>query len=378
MLVLNPFTHDTRVLKEARSLASAGFGVTVWALKIDTVPAHEDMHGFRVKRLKQESLSLPLRPPGLVYAETISKATIHLVREDADVYHAHDAKALPACYLASRLRNVPLIYDAHEFLLDAGGTNRRSRLRSQLWRFFEKLWIRRTQAVITVNVSIAEELARLHDVEPTVLMNSQEYVDLPKSNILREELGIADEKHIILYPGILAHGRGLEQLVASAQYLTDDTVIVLMGDDRLDGKLQQLTREMDVEDRIRFRAAVAPEQVPRYVASADIGVMPTQAVKPSYVYGSGNKLFHYVMAGIPSAVSDQPEKRRIVETYDVGAVFDETDPRSIAQTINDLVADKDRYRQMCRNAKEAARAELNWGVEELKLIRLYRSLPTSL
>jgi glycosyltransferase involved in cell wall biosynthesis len=102
--------------------------------------------------------------------------------------------------------------------------------------------------------------------------------------------------------------------------------------------------------------------------------MPTQAVKPSYVYGSGNKLFHYIMAGIPSAVSDQPEKRRIVETYDVGAVFDETDPRSIAQTINDLLADKDRYRQMCRNAKEAARAELNWGVEERKLISLYRSL----
>jgi glycosyltransferase involved in cell wall biosynthesis len=166
----------------------------------------------------------------------------------------------------------------------------------------------------------------------------------------------------------------LEQLVASAQDLADDAVIVLMGHDRLDGKLQQLTHEMDVGDRVRFRAAVPPEQVPRYVASADIGVMPTQAVKPSYVYGSGNKLFHYIMAGIPSAVSDQPEKRRIVETYDVGAVFDETDPRSIAQTINDLLADKDRYRQMCRNAKEAARAELNWGVEERKLISLYCSL----
>lgn len=373
MLVLNPFTHDTRVLKEASSLASAGFDVTVWALKTDDVPAVENVHGFQMKRFRQDSLNFTFRPPGLVYVETMAKATTHLIREHADVYHAHDAKALPACYVASRLRRAKLVYDAHEFLLNAGGKDWRGRFKSRLWRFFEKSLIRQAHDIITVNVSIAQELARLYGIEPIVLMNCQEYVDIPRNNILREELNIPPKDKIVIYPGIFAPGRGLERLILSAQYM-NDVIIVLMGPDKLNGKLQQVIRDLDVEDRVKIHAPVPPKEVPRYVASADVGVMPTQAVRPSYYYGSGNKLFHYVMAGIPAAVSDHPEKRRIVETYDVGAVFDETDPHSIAQTINNLLSNEDRYQQMCRNAKEAARTELNWEVEEQKLITLYRSL----
>jgi glycosyltransferase involved in cell wall biosynthesis len=204
-------------------------------------------------------------------------------------------------------------------------------------------------------------------------MNCQTYVESQKTNVLRQELNIAAEDRIAIYPGFFAPARGLEQLIASAPYL-DRVVVVLMGRDGLDGKLQHLVQEFGVEDRVRFREPVPPDLVPEYVASADIGVMPTQSTKPSYFYGSGNKLFHYVMAGIPAAVSDQPEKRRIVETYDVGAVFDETDPRNIAETINRLLNDRQRYQQICHNARETAPKELNWEVEERKLIRLYRSL----
>jgi glycosyltransferase involved in cell wall biosynthesis len=373
MLVLNPFTHDTRVLKEASTLASAGFDVTVWALKTEETPHLEEMHAFRVKRARQRLLNLPVRPPGLVYLETMVKMTVHLIQEDADVYHAHDAKALPACYLASRLRHTPLIYDAHEFLLDAGGSNWRGRFKSKLWSFFERLLIQQSDGVITVNVSIAQELARLYDIHPIVLMNCQEYVDTPRNNVLREELNISSEDRIAIYPGIFAPGRGLKQLIQGAKYL-DRVVVVLMGPDKLEGKLHQMVQDLGVEDSVRIRAPVPPEDVPRYVASADIGIVPTQAIRPSYYYSSENKIFHYLAAGIPAAVSDHPEKRRIVETYDVGAVFDETDPKSIAQTINRLLNNEDRYQQMCRNAKEAARTELNWHREEQKLITLYRSL----
>jgi glycosyltransferase involved in cell wall biosynthesis len=82
------------------------------------------------------------------------------------------------------------------------------------------------------------------------------------------------------------------------------------------------------------------------------------------------------MASILAPARDQPEKCRIVETYDVEAVFDETDPRSIAKVVNDRLGDEDRYRQMCRNARHAAREKLNWAVEEEKSINHYRSLQT--
>jgi glycosyltransferase involved in cell wall biosynthesis len=151
-----------------------------------------------------------------------------------------------------------------------------------------------------------------------------------------------------------------------------------MGPDRLNGKLQRLAQELGIQDRVRFRSPVPPDQVTRYVASADIGLMPTLATKLSYYYGCGNKLFHYLMAGIPAAVSDHPEKRRIVETFDVGTIFDEKDPRNIAQAINAVLDDEQRYQQLCRNARQATREKLNWTVEEQKLLQLYNSLETRL
>jgi glycosyltransferase involved in cell wall biosynthesis len=376
MLVLNKFTHDTRVLKEASTLAGAGYTVTVWALGDGVLPTHEWRNGFEVKRWQSKVEKWRVRFPGLMSWERFVAMTRRLLNERADVYHAHDASALSIAYLPARWRSARLIYDAHELWMGTPGQNWKSRLRLAVMKQGERSLINHTQGVITVNDSIARELNNLYGVEPIVLMNCQEYVNVEKSDILRQELNIPAQDRVAIYAGSWTHGRGLEKLIAAVPYL-DRVVVVFMGRDRLDGKLQRLAREFGVQDRVRFRVPVPPSQVTRYVASADLGLMPTQAIKPSYYYGSGNKLFHYIMSGIPAAVSDHPEKRRIVETYKVGAVFDETDPENIAQTINALLNDEVRHQQLCHNARRAAREELNWGVEEQKLLRLYRSLQAS-
>lgn len=373
MLVLNKFTHDTRVYKEARSLTESGHKVTLWALGDDQLPAEERVDGFEVKRLSPRSLSLGLRPPGMVYAEIFSRFAYHLCRERADVYHANDANALFPCYLASRMRGAALVYDSHEFWPSAEGKNRRTRLRLAVWKRIERFASRRADAVITVNSAIAQRLRELYGFDPVVVMNCQDYTAPVESDILRRELEIPESVRIAIYAGSWCDGRGLEKLIATAPYM-DNIVIVIMGNDYLNGKLQKLASELGVEDRVRFRAAVPMEEVHRYVCSADVGLMPTQAGKESYYLSTENKLFHYIMAGIPTAASDHPEKRRIIDTYRVGRVFDETDPKSIAQTLSEILDDEEEYRRLCRNARRAAREELNWAKEERKLLDLYHSL----
>jgi glycosyltransferase involved in cell wall biosynthesis len=373
MLVLNKFTHDTRVYKEARTLTKAGFDVTVWALGDGVLPAAERVGGFEVKRWTTRLPNLRFRIPGLTYSELVLQMTRRLWREKAQVYHAHDMNALLPSYLAARMNGAHLIYDSHEFWPSAQGRDWRARLRLEALKRIEGFIGRRAQGVITVNTTIAQELNKLYGVTPVVLMNYQKYVEVPKSDILRRELNIAAQDRIAIYAGIWVAGRGLERLIASVPYL-DRVVVVLMGPDKLNGKLERLAQEFGVQDRVKFRSPVPPDQVSRYVASADIGLMPTQATKLSYYYGCGNKLFHYLMAGIPAAVSNHPEKRRVVETYDVGTIFDETNPKDIAQAINTVLDDEQRYQRMCRNARKATREELNWQIEEQKLLHLYRSL----
>ena len=77
-------------------------------------------------------------------------------------------------------------------------------------------------------------------------------------------------------------------------------------------------------------------------------------------YALPNKLFEYMLAGIPVVASDFPELRRIVREYHVGCVVDPHDTREIADAITSLVSDEKRFRKMKENAAPSACSNF-WG-----------------
>jgi glycosyltransferase involved in cell wall biosynthesis len=79
------------------------------------------------------------------------------------------------------------------------------------------------------------------------------------------------------------------------------------------------------------------------------------------------------MAGVPVAMSDHAEKRMIVENYEVGVLFDETSPESIAKAVESLVLDDAQHAQAASNCLKAAQ-ELNWEHEEFRYRTAMKSL----
>jgi glycosyltransferase involved in cell wall biosynthesis len=86
-----------------------------------------------------------------------------------------------------------------------------------------------------------------------------------------------------------------------------------------------------------------------------------------------NKLFDAVMAGVPLAVADLPEMARFVTERELGAVFDERDPVSIARVLRAVVEDPPagvRNQERLR----AVQAEVAWERQAEKLLALYERL----
>ncbi len=377
MLVTSTFTYDTRVQKEAKTLArDEGCDVTVFALHKGDSPRIEHRDGYRVERIQVHSRSWGKSLPAyaIKYLEFCIRAIRRITQLRPAVVHAHDFDALIPGYVAARLSRGKLVYDAHELWAKRQHNVIRYAWLRDLVTRFEGFFSRRADAVITVNVSLASYLVDQYAIPlPTVLMHCQESQLIERNDVLRQEFRIPRNKRIVIYAGLMKPGRGLDMLIRAAPYV-DDAVIVLMGPEYIRGQLERLARELDVYNRVFFRKPVPTEEVQRYIASADLGVTATQNIDLSYFYASENKLFHYIAAGIPAAVSDHPEKRRIIESYGVGAVFDETDPKDIARVINRLLNDEETYQDMCQRAREAARDTLNWRVESRKLLSLYAHL----
>ncbi len=293
----------------------------------------------------------------------------------ADVYHAHDLNALPVAWLSRRFSGGKVVYDSHELWLDRTKLRKRSRFNRFLVQRIESFLIQRTDANIVAGESSAIELSkRYHIVPPTLILNSPSYNPVERSDILRDKIGIPREHSIILYIGRITYYRGLEELVQSLQYL-DHSSLVLMGYAPPDyvGGLKRLIRNREMTDKVHFFGPVPPDEVTRYAASADIGVVPIKNAGLSYYYCSPNKVFECIAAGLPVVGSNFPDLKKVIEGHNLGVTCDPEYPRDIANAINYILSDESRYEEMRRNALEAAKI-FNWENESKKLLALYEGL----
>jgi glycosyltransferase involved in cell wall biosynthesis len=110
-----------------------------------------------------------------------------------------------------------------------------------------------------------------------------------------------------------------------------------------------------------------------------VGIVSIRAIDLGTYTGDTNKLFEYLMAGLPVAASDLPEIRRVLTAGDPppGELFDAEDPESIALAIGRLLADEDVYAARRHEARRLALERYNWTVQEPRLVEVYRDALTN-
>lgn len=270
-------------------------------------------------------------------------------RADANVYQANDYDTLMATWITSRLRGVPFVYDIHELYDESFPTRKPFRTRYTI-RLVEGRLIRRALRTITVGDEIARIMHERYRVpRPAVIRNAQPYEGRPDPlPILRERIGdglgtgsaSAQRRMLFVYAGRVAKGRGLEESVDAMRLLDpDEAALVILGDgdpQRI-RSLQAKVRAHGLEDRVYLLPAIPSDELPNVLADADVGLMLTMPVCLSYYYGLGNKMFHYVNAGIPVLVPRQPEKVRFVETHGVGTCCETLTPEGIAEAMQRMI-----------------------------------------
>ena len=372
---------DARVMREATALVEAGFELTI----VDVVgdrnrQGEETIRGVRIKHMTMPDWFIPTRfkPWYLVKAaRMIVRGTLKLLTQPADMYHAHDANALPACYIAACLRRKPLIFDSHEIPLDSPSISHWRRLSSLAKNTLIRM-LPRCAGVITASPLYAREIRdQFHYPQVVSVLNVPVYQTVPKSDRIRQHLELDSDVRIALYQGNLQPNRALDRLVRAAPYLESNIVIVLMGKavEATRIQLEQLIASEGVANRVKIIPPVPYEELLDWTASADIGLT---IFSPDYTrsiqFCLPNKLFEYLMAGLPVLSSELDAIVEVIKTYDVGEVVLSLAPEDVGTAINAMLADGDTLARMRSNALEAARQEFHWEHDSRKLVQLYQSV----
>lgn len=417
MIVWNEFLHDARVTKEAETLAKAGYQVTVLALHLRGRAPKREIHpgGFSVIRVpflsqgiwraiygpitrlkswrrggdcqapkQRDTKGSAVRSrPGIprsvlsLMALPAKFAThcalfLEAVKQDAQIYHAHDFNVLLTTWLAARFRTAHVIYDAHEITTAREGY-RASRL---FVRLIEGILVHRVDAMITTNRTRADFFQKEYGIQPPlVLQNRCKLQSSRHSNILRETLGLDDSLPIVLYQGGIQNGRGMRHLVQVAERV-EDANFIFLGSGRQESTIREMIATKHLDRRVFMVPMVPLEKLPLYTASADVGMQILRNTCLNHYTTESNKMFEYLMAGLPVVASNFPELRRIIEEYEVGLLVDPEDVDGIADAVKRLIADRSLYQRFRKNALAAART-LSWEEQEGRLVGLYHSLRTT-
>ena len=381
--VLREARNDFRAMRSATALVEAGFSVSIVDVATDrSLHTDVDIGGIHVKHLiiPEWFISRRFQPWFFLTALRTLILSVHkLLQSEVDIYHAIDLTTLTACFIVAKVRHKPLIFEAYELDLPVPETD------IAFWRFLGRVIIRllaivlpRCAGVITVSPQIAQEMRKnLHLSEVSVVRSIPTYQTVQKSSRLQQHLGLIPDTRIVLYQGGLQRNRGLDNLVHAAAFLEPDIVIVLMGKPlgSTQAELETLIEKEGLEERVKILPAVPYIELLDWTSSADIGliVLPPD-YSPSIRWCLPNKLFEYLMAGLPVLASQLDAVVDVIKTYDVGCIVPSLQPQDIAAAINRMLADQVMLDRMRRNALEAAQLDLCWEKESQKLVGFYRSI----
>jgi glycosyltransferase involved in cell wall biosynthesis len=408
LLVANTAASYSRGLRVARSLAVAGWDVEIAAVAGPDVADAEHDGSITTRRYRPSgffarwsTMSSPPTPPTQTLRRLVRRADravkaafwpIHVrgwwrtLRRDlppADLYHAFGILTVGvALDLAAKARVAGrqgvVVYDVIDAILDSNNYANVPGPVLDRYRAREAGWVRRVDAVVTVNDALADHCQAIWPFRerPTVLLNSQERWDPPaeRPDLIRAAAGLPPERKIVLFLGRLGRERGLEE-AAEAVLRLDDAALVMLGftvTQGWDADLAARSSDPRFAGRHVLLPPVHPDQVRAWAASADVSIIAVPANSLNQRLSTPNKFYESLTAGTPVVLGrDLEVMRAIVEADDLGAVADPADPDDLARALRAVLDQTpDAFAAMRARCLTVMRERYAWEVVVLPYLAL--------
>jgi len=366
-LVFNNFINDSRVLKEAISLADGGHEVEVISHMDIGLSTFEQEKNFKIRRfsyLNREVQKSIISKLG-AYLKYIRLSAKHC--KDFDAIHCNDLDTLPIAFIIKQFYNkrIKVVYDAHEYETER---HHQSDLDKKLLKIVEKFLLRYVDKMITVSEPIADEYVKLYNIErPTVIYNTPKKIDIEKKDIFRNKFNIPKEHIIFLYQGGLQKRRGILEFFNLIRG-KEGVSYVIMGFGHLKDEIIELSKN---ESNLYFHDAVSPDVLLDYTSSADIGICIEENLCKSWNLGLPNKMFEYYMVDMPIVVSGLKELKRFIVDNKTGFVIDDIFNQEGFDKLFPTIIKE--YKNRCENLKRVKNI-YNWQNQERKLLKVYEEL----
>lgn len=284
----------------------------------------------------------------------------------ADLYIAHYVAALPAAAAAAKKHGAAYAFDAEDFHPGDAPETPENALDRRLIHDIESRYLPGAAYLTAASPMIADAYAEAYVVaRPKVVLNVFPRSHAPPSPTTS---GVAAPgPSLYWFSQTIGAGRGLETAVEAIARAASTPHLYLRGTPAA-GYADALRRQAEalgVGQRLHFLAPEAPASMERLGAEFDLGYVGELSQTKSRQIALTNKLFSYLLGGVPIVASDIPAHRAIAPALgDAMCVFPTGDAASLASAIDAFILDRGRLAAARRHAWTLGQQRYCWDVEQ--------------
>jgi glycosyltransferase involved in cell wall biosynthesis len=360
MLLSNSHRSDPRALRKARTLIDADVKSILMLLTKDwptdpRVRKERDSlvdAGYDVDILSDKNLSRGVRSTIKRHLRFYVRCMMESKDKEPDFIHAHDFDTLPIGVLISRLKGVPLVYDAHEsyshMIADTVPKDA-----TRLLNFIERKLTRHATHIILANEKIGPYISDESD-KWIVVMNCPEKME--------HSTKPDKDKFTLGYFGSLEKGRFVQGLI-DAVNMTKDWRLVIAGRGSLNLKYAD-------NDKVQHLGHLSPQEARRQMGRCNLLSVLFEPGNENDYIGTPNRLFEAMALGIPVVANWNTYSGQITKETGCGFTID-ADIFPLKDLMEHISSNPDELTERGLAGYEAWRSRYNWYAQEANLIAMY-------
>lgn len=390
---------NPRLVKEADALARAGYDVHVVAGRyfapldpldqeilaraewtshvVDYAGGSRAISAKAARRLLRSAGGAwtrhSLRWAGLAHHAAVPQLARAARGVPAQLYVGHCLAGLAAAALAAEDTRSLLAFDAEDFHAGESAAALNDAVESALIDRIERVCLPRCQYVTASSAGIARAYVQRYGIsEPTVILNVFPRAEAPAAPTAP---AAGEIRRLYWFSQTVGPDRGLEPMLRVLAAMNTPCELHLRGIEAPGFKIVLA----DEANRVGFRGPIvlhrtaSAAEMARLATNYDLGLSLELAPPPNRDICLTNKIFTYLLAGIPVVLSPTRAQREIAdELGDAAVLVDFENPAASATRLDQLLGDASKSRRARDAAWDLAQTRFNWDLEQPKLLDLIR------
>jgi hypothetical protein len=300
------------------------------------------------------------------HAEAIHMGAV-AAKLPAGLYVGHGLSGLASAAVAAKSRGVAYGFDAEDFHdceTEAVMNEPAERVSAHV---LQSNLLTGCSHLTSASPLIGRRFEEAYRVRPRTVLNVFPRAQAPTAPV--EVRGVSADRpaRIYWFSQTIGPGRGLEAVVSILGRMRIPTSLHLRGFPAggYAGHLQALATRSGMKRPIEFLPPGPPGEMARLAAGADLGLSTEPSLPPNRDICLTNKIFVYLLAGIPQLLSNTSAQIEIAPKLgDAAILADLSQVDSVAGKLDGFLGNLDRVAAARRSAWDLATRQYCWDVEK--------------